>query len=43
MRRFTLLIELPPAINSREWLEAARKMLAEKEQDYEYFEMTRPA
>jgi hypothetical protein len=24
------------------WLEAARKMLAEKEQDYEYFEMTRP-
>jgi hypothetical protein len=25
------------------WLEAARKMLAEKEQDYEYFEMTRPA
>jgi len=24
------------------WLEAARKMLAEKEQDYRYFEMTRP-
>jgi hypothetical protein len=24
------------------WLEAARKMLAEKEQDYEYFEMVRP-
>jgi hypothetical protein len=24
------------------WLKAARKMLAEKEQDYEYFEMTRP-
>ncbi|BBO14783.1 hypothetical protein [Bradyrhizobium sp. TM102] len=25
------------------WLEAARKMLAEKSADYDHFEMTRPA